>query len=91
MEKMVGAFEARQQLGKILKAVAGKGDRYVVEYHGEPVAAVVPIQLYEQWKQRREAFFEQMRKTAERANVPEDEAEQLVAEAIQAVRTETRQ
>jgi len=50
MEKMVGAFEARRQLGKILKEVSGKGDRYVVEYHGEPVAAVVPIELYEQWK-----------------------------------------
>lgn len=88
MEKMVGAFEARQQLGKILKAVAGRGDHYVVEYHGEPVAAVVPIQLYEQWKRRREAFFEKMRETAERANVPEGEAAQLVTEAISAVRAE---
>ena len=85
---MIGAFEARQQLGKILKAVAGKGDRYVVEYHGEPVAAVVPIELYQQWKQRREAFFGKMRATAERANLPEDEAAALVAEAIAAVRAE---
>ena len=60
----------------------------MVEYHGEPVAAVVPIELYQQWKQRREAFFEKMRATAERANLPEDEAAALVAEAIAAVRAE---
>lgn len=88
MEKMIGAFEARRQLGKILKEVSGKGDRYVVEYHGEPVAAVVPIQLYEQWKRRREAFFDKMRLTAERANLSEEEAMTLAQEAIQAVRSQ---
>ena len=88
MEKLVGAFDARRQLGKILKEVSGKGDRYVVEYHGEPVAAVVPIELYRQWQRRREAFFETMRVAAERADVPEEEAARLVQEAIQAVRHE---
>jgi prevent-host-death family protein len=88
MEKMIGAFEARRKLGKILKEVSGKGDRYVVEYHGEPVAAVVPIQLYEQWKRRREAFFDTMRLTAERANMSEEEAMTLAQEAIQAVRSQ---
>lgn len=88
MEKMIGAFEARRQLGKILKEVSGKGDSYVVEYHGEPVAAVVPIQLYEQWKRRREAFFDKMRLTAERANMPEEEAMTLAQEAIEAVRSQ---
>ena len=51
---MVGAFEARQQ--------PGRGDRYVVEYHGEPVAAVVPIELYEGWKRRREALSSRARR-----------------------------
>lgn len=88
MEKQLGAFEARRQLGRVLKEVAGKGDRYVVEYHGEPIAAIVPIALYEQWKARREKFFEQMRATAERANLSEEEGEQLVAEALAAVRAD---
>lgn len=88
MEKLIGAFEARRQLGKILKEVSGKGDRYVVEYHGEPVAAVVPMHLYEQWKRRREAFFDKMRLTAELANVSEEEAMTLAQEAIQVVRAQ---
>ncbi len=86
---MIGAFEARRQLGKILKEVSGKGEHYVVEYRGEPVAVVVPIQLYEQWKRRREAFFDKMRLTAERANMSEEEALALAQEAIQAVRSQS--
>lgn len=86
MEKMIGAFEARRQLGKILKEVSGKGDRYVVEYHGEAVAAVVPIELYEQWKREREAFFDKLQAVSERANLAPEEADALAQEAVQAVR-----
>ena len=86
MEKMVSAFEARQQLGKILESVSGRGERYVVEYHGEPVAAVVPIALYERWKRRREAFFDQLEARTARADVTEEEAGALAAESVRAVR-----
>ncbi len=86
MEKMVSAFEARQQLGKILEAVSGRGERYVVEYHGEPVAAVVPIALYERWKRRREAFFDQLEARTARADVTEEEGGALAAESVRAVR-----
>jgi prevent-host-death family protein len=71
----------------VLQAVS-RGDKVVVEKNGEPVAAVVPIELYEQWKRRREAFFEHMRQVAERANMPEDEAQALIEEAIAAVRAQ---
>ncbi|MFN8499295.1 MAG: type II toxin-antitoxin system Phd/YefM family antitoxin [Anaerolineae bacterium] len=86
MEKKVGAFEARRQFGSILQNVVADRDRYVIERHGQPVAAVVPIEVYEQWKKQRQAFFDQIRAIAEEANVPEDEANELVNEAIQAVR-----
>jgi prevent-host-death family protein len=87
MEKTIGAFEVRRTFDKVLRDV-GRGDNVVVEKDGEAVAAVVPIELYEQWKKRREAFFEHMRLVAERANVPEDEAQQLIEEAIAAVRAQ---
>jgi prevent-host-death family protein len=85
MEKMIGAFEARRQFGRILNEVSGQGDRFVVERHGEPVAAVVPIKVYRQWKLQRAAFFDHMRATAERANLSPEEAAALVDEAIRAV------
>lgn len=61
MEKTIGAFEARRQFGKIPREVVAKGDQFVVERHGDAVAAVVPIEVYEQWQRRREAFFAKMR------------------------------
>jgi prevent-host-death family protein len=86
MERTVGAFEIRRQLGKILQQVAARGDRFVVERHGQPIAAMVPIEVYEQWKRSREQFFEQMRQAAERANLSPADADELATEAVRAAR-----
>lgn len=87
MEHKIAAFDARRKFGKVLNEVAANGDHYVVERHGEAVAAVVPIQLYEQWKRSREAFFDRLEATASRARVPEDEATALALDAVRQVRT----
>lgn len=88
MERTIGAFDARRRFGRVLNEVVARGDRYIVERHGAPVAAVVPIEVYEQWKRARQAFFDQMREVSARANVRPEESEALVAEAIAAVRTD---
>ncbi|HET9493649.1 MAG TPA: type II toxin-antitoxin system prevent-host-death family antitoxin [Chloroflexia bacterium] len=90
MEKTVSAYEARRNFGKVLNEVAGKGDRIVVEKHGEPVAVVVPVEVYKQWQAARQQYFDTIRKMAEEANVPEEEADALIEEAIKAVRAEKR-
>lgn len=90
MERTIGAFDARRQFGKVLNEVVAHRDRYVVERHGEPIAAVIPIELYEQWKRSRTAFFDRMEATGQRVNLAEEEAETLVQEAIAAVRAERR-
>jgi prevent-host-death family protein len=86
MERLIPAFEARRQFGKLLQNVTVKGDTYVVERHGEPVAAMVPIEVYEQWKQQRSDFFARWRQAAERADLAPEEADALAREAVQAVR-----
>ena len=86
MERVVTAFEARRSFGKLLEDVHGRGDHVVVERHGAPVAAVVPIAVYEQWKRTRERFFARMEAAAARANLSEEEADALVTEAVRAVR-----
>lgn len=86
MERTIGAFAVRRQFGKVLRDVVAKGDSYVVERHGEAVAAVVPIEVYKQWKRERSAFFDKLRSAQERANLPPDEAEKMVVEAVKAVR-----
>jgi prevent-host-death family protein len=90
MERTIGAFDVRRQFGKVLNEVVAKGDTYVVARHGEPIAAVVPIALYEQWKRSRDAFFDRLEATAQQANVPEDEALTLASEAVTAVRAQRR-
>jgi prevent-host-death family protein len=90
MEKIVSAFEARRNFGKVLQDVLANGDKVIVERHGEPVAVVVPVAVYEQWQRNRQEFFDKVREMAEHANVPEAEAEVLVKDAIKAVRSRRR-
>jgi prevent-host-death family protein len=88
MEKVIAAFKARRSFGKVIQDVLVRGDQYVIERHGEAVAAVIPIEVYRQWQRRRQAFFDQMRQTAEQSNLSEQEAELLAEEAVQAVRSQ---
>jgi prevent-host-death family protein len=85
MEKTVGAFEVRRKFGELLDEVT-QGDKVVVERHGKAVAAVVPIELYEQWKRQRQHFFDTVREISGRVDLSEDEAMELALEAQQAVR-----
>jgi len=57
MRKTVNAMRARGTLGQILEEVYYRGDQYVIERSGKPMAAVVPVEQYEQWRKEREAFF----------------------------------
>jgi prevent-host-death family protein len=84
--KKIPAFTARRRFGQLLHEVEVKGDRYVVERHGEPVAALVPMAMYEQWQRARSAFFAKLRQAAAHADLSEDEASALADAAVQQVR-----
>jgi prevent-host-death family protein len=90
MEKTIGAVEARRSFGRILDEVAANGDRVVVERNGQPVAAMVPIDIYNQWKRSRAEFFERKHQAAIRADMTPTEADQLAADAVAAVVRATR-
>lgn len=86
MERTIGAFDARRMFGKVLNEVAANGDHYIVERHGQPIAAVVPMRIYEQWKRDRDAFFDHIEATANKAHMNEGEAMDLALDAIRAHR-----
>jgi prevent-host-death family protein len=86
VEQTIGAVELRRQVGRVLRDVT-HGDKVVVERNGEPIAAVVPIEVYEQWKRRRDAFFDTVEQVAARSPLSEVEAQALVSKAVTAVRT----
>ena len=87
MEKTIRAFEARRNFGRILQDVVACGDKVIVERHGQPVAVVVPVEVYKQWQQKRQEFFDTMRIAAERANMSPEEADELAAEAVRWARS----
>lgn len=80
--------EAQKAFGTVLRDVEARRASVVVERNGAPVAAVIPFDLYNQWKRSREAFFGRLEATAARANVPEEEATSLALEAQRAVRAD---
>ncbi len=86
MEKIVSSQDAPERFGALLQGVSDKGDRYVIERDGVPLAVVIPFALYSRWAGRREDFFARISETAERVNVTEPDAIRLTDEAKCAVR-----
>lgn len=86
MVKTLSAWEARRQFGKVLRDVIRDGESFVVESHGEPVAAVVPLHVLQSWERERQAFFDHMREVSARAGRSDEEAAAIVATAIDRVR-----
>lgn len=88
MEKRVSAFDVRRGFGQMLQDILGRGDKFVIERHGTPVAVVVSIEVYQQWKQSRERFFESLRSAQAAADLAAEEADALASAAVKAVRSE---
>ena len=42
----------------VAKTIFRRGDQYIIERSGKPMAALVPVEQYEQWRKEREAFFQ---------------------------------
>jgi prevent-host-death family protein len=43
MVKKVTALKARKNLGQLLEEVYHRGDQYIIERAGKPMAAIVPL------------------------------------------------
>jgi prevent-host-death family protein len=88
MEKRLGISEARKQFSTIIDQVKYGGQNYVIVRRGEPAAAVVPIEVYEQWKAERQRLFEAIR-SVQAANPGADPQE--VMEAVREAQGALRQ
>ena len=88
MVKKVNALKARQNLGQLLEEVYYKGDQYVIERAGKPMAAVVPLWQLEEWQKRRERFFDAVDELHQKnQDVKPEVIEREAQEAVRAVRT----
>jgi len=87
MVKKVNALNARKKLGQLLEKVYYKGDQFVIERAGRPMAAVVPVwQLEERatWKGRLFGMVEEVWQRTKR--LKPGIVERGVKQAIKAVR-----
>ena len=87
MKRKVSAVEARQKFGELIERVYYRGDEVVVERAGKPMAAVVPMHIYESYLRQRERLFELVERNWEKnKDVPLEEIEADIAEALREVR-----
>lgn len=86
MDKRIGVTEARSNLSEIVEQVQFRGNAYIINRNGKPAAAVVPIDVYENWKRQRRAFFDSVREMQQRSRLPARSAERLAAQAVRAAR-----
>ncbi len=85
--KKINALKARQQLGELLEGVYYRGDQYIIERAGKPMAAVVPLWQLEEWQQRRAEFFTKVEALWDKTkDVAPEVIEQEVDEAVRTVR-----
>jgi prevent-host-death family protein len=83
----MGAREARNRFADLLGSVRYGGQVVIVERAGQPMAVVIPMEMYERLVAEREARFQVLDRVRERLpQVPDEEVEADVAEAVGAVR-----
>ncbi len=76
---------------ELLGRVKFGGETFIVERSGKPMAALVPVQLYERWlKEREEALTVFDRIWSQQPDSDPAEIEADIAEAIEAVRADAR-
>jgi len=87
MVKKINALKARQNLGQLVEEVYYKGDQFIIERAGKPMAAVVPLWQLEDRSKRRERVWEKVQKAWKTtANTKPAVIEREVERAVRAVR-----
>lgn len=83
----MNALKAQKNLGQLLEEVYYKGDQYVIERAGRPMAAVVPLWQLEERRKRKERLFGIVKEVWRRNRKEKPEVvEREVREAVRAVR-----
>ena len=87
MDRETTITEARKNLAGIVDRVEFKGENYVIVRHGQPAAAIVPLQVYRQWQREREALFQLLHETqAANADADPTQVERDILAAQQSLR-----
>lgn len=61
MLKKISAMKARQNLGQLLNEVSIRGDSYIIERAGKPLAALVAMERFQQLQDDQDAALQAVR------------------------------
>ena len=87
--KKISALKARQNLGQLLNEVSIRGDSYIIERAGKPLAALVDLERFQQLQEDREASLQALRNIWKKMHGADDrETQGALEEAIRAARDE---
>jgi prevent-host-death family protein len=87
MTKTTTAIKARQNLGQLLEEAFYRGDEFIIERAGKPMAVLIPVQEFERWQKQRVkdlAIFDEIR--AKAGNPAPTKVVKDVEEAISEIR-----
>lgn len=92
MEKTIGAFEARRNLGKMIEEAYYRKDSFIIERSGRPMAVLVSIEDYQKWQRLAKEQVFAMLQTAQKrsAKVSPAEADRDVRDALKNLKQEAR-
>jgi prevent-host-death family protein len=84
MAKRMSAKDARSKFADLLGSVNYGGEEVIVERSGRPVAAVIPVPVYERFVAERKARFEVVDRV--RSGLPETTSEEIESDVRAAVK-----
>ena len=87
MLKKISAMKARQNLGQLLNEVSIRGDSYVIERAGKPLAALVDMERFQQLQEDRSVALQALQKVWEKmAGADNQEIGDALEEALRTTR-----
>jgi prevent-host-death family protein len=87
MAKELTALKIRKSLGEILEEVYYRGEEYIIKRGKKPMAVLIPVREFDNFKKQRQKDMQVFDKIRERARgIPPKEIETDVQEAVKAAR-----
>lgn len=91
MQKKITAIKARQNLGELLEEVYYKNDHFIITRRRKAMAAVIPVEEYQQLLRQREKDFAVLDEIwAANEGISAEAAEREIAGAIREVRAKKK-
>ena len=89
--KKISAMKARQNLGQLLNEVSIRGDAYIIERAGKPLAALVDMKRFQQLQEDQDSALQALQKIWEKmAGADNQEIQEAIEAAEKIAKEENR-